>query len=328
MSKNLTRIVIPAVLLNAAPAAGVASAELYRPAPETFGKFEARVRFAGGDGVISSFFLWKEGSERSDVYWNELDFEKVGDACELQTNSIYGLPQTNHEAHGYALEGLCDTYHTYGYEWTPDYVAWLIDGVEVRRDVGADASAYAENAVGGMQFRFNVWPGNASFGGNFSESTLPVYQFVAWAQYSEYSPGAGDGGSDFTLVWREEFDSAPAGWRMGSWASPLDRSTHRAQNVAFVDGIAVLALTADDALGYDGTPPGDDGTTTMVAAMVAAPSQAGAPALPFNRRSDGCACRLGTSAPSRWRDLVLLCLASIVWLRRRRAFSGRQPAND
>ena len=47
----------------AAPALGVSSAELYQNQTYTYGRFEARVRFAAGDGVISSFFLWKPGSE-------------------------------------------------------------------------------------------------------------------------------------------------------------------------------------------------------------------------------------------------------------------------
>lgn len=132
-----------------------------------------------------------------------------------------------------------------------------MDGVEIRRDVGAAATAYAENAPDGMQMRFNVWPGDASFGGVFDPSILPVYEYIAWAQYSEYTPGAGDDGSDFTLAWREEFDSAPAGWSMGSWDSPKGNSTHTSSNVVFVDGIAVLALTADDATGFVGSPPAD-----------------------------------------------------------------------
>jgi beta-glucanase (GH16 family) len=114
---------VPLTLAIATPASAVVSAELYRTAAHTYGRFEARIQFAGGDGVISSFFLWKPDSEQSDVYWNELDFEKLGGACELQTNSIYGLPQSNHEEEGYALAGLCEGYHTYAYEWTPEYIA-------------------------------------------------------------------------------------------------------------------------------------------------------------------------------------------------------------
>ncbi len=312
-------------------AGAVTSAELYRPSAETFGKFEARIQFASGDGVVSSFFLWKNRSEQAGVYWNELDFEKLGAACDLQTNSIHGLPQSNHEELGYGLEGLCEGYHTYSYEWTPEHIAWFVDGIEIRRDTGVDVTAYSENATEGLQFRFNVWPGNASFGGNFSEASLPVYQFVAWAQYSAYTPGAGDDGSDFTVSWREEFDAHPSGWQMGSWASPLNGSTHSPRNVAFVDGVAVLALTADDATGYFGSPPPDTTGPVVVSSTGGTGgtggTATGGTAFPTNEAEDGCSCRVATG-PSRSPGLAALLAGVIIaWRKRRRArvrsFTGR-----
>ncbi len=341
MLKSPFFLLLPLTLTLSTPAGAVISAELYRPAAHTFGKFEARIQFAAGDGVVSSFFLWKDGSERSGVYWNELDFEKLGAACELQTNSIFGLPQSNHEGRGYALAGLCEGYHTYAYEWTPAYIAWIVDGAEIRRDTGEDATAYAENAAEGMQFRFNVWPGNASFGGNFSEAILPVYQYVAWAQYSEYTPGAGDGGSDFTLAWREEFDARPAGWQTGSWASPLNGSTHGRQNVAFVDGIAVLALTADDATGYAGTPPSDGGgaggapatggaggATATSTGGAAPPATGEATPLTVDHDGDGCSCRVAPGPSPRTGTLTLLPGVALGLLAHRRARATTSRANS
>ena len=71
--------------LASASASAVQSAELYRTDAFFYGRFEARVQFAPGEGVVSSFFLWKDGSS-STTSWNELDFEKVKAACQLQTN--------------------------------------------------------------------------------------------------------------------------------------------------------------------------------------------------------------------------------------------------
>jgi endo-1,3-1,4-beta-glycanase ExoK len=311
-------------LTLAGSASAVTSAELYSSAAYTYGRFEARIQFAPGDGVISSFFLWKPDSEQSSVYWNELDFEKLGAACDLQTNSIYGLPQSNHEERGYALAGLCEGYHTYAYEWTPEAIAWFVDGTEIRRVTGLDATSYAENATEGMQFRFNVWPGNASFGGTFSEAILPVYQFVAWAQYSAYTPGAGDNGSEFTLAWREEFDTVPSGWLMGSWASPLDGSTHSAQNVVLVDGIAVIALTADDTTGFAGSPPPDNGGGAVGTPSTggAAPSSAGGAGLSSaegNGDGEGCSCRLASNQSRRRGPIALLACTALGWFGRRRS---------
>ena len=53
----------------------VKSAELFTAASYGYGRFEARMRFAAGDGVVSSFFLWKGGSEIPGTFWNELDMD-------------------------------------------------------------------------------------------------------------------------------------------------------------------------------------------------------------------------------------------------------------
>lgn len=239
--------------LLAPGAHAVTSGELYTNAGSPFGRFEARVQFAGGDGVVSSFFLWKDGSEVSGTFWNELDFEKVEADCHLETNALYGDPESTHsEAHA-LTENLCGTFHTYTYEWTPEYIAWFIDGVEIRRETGDISDAYRDNATEGMQIRFNVWPGDASFGGDFDPAVLPVHQYVNWVQFSSYVDGV------FELQWREDFSgpARPSGWSVGSWPSPKNLSTHSAANVSFMDGYAVISLTADDATGPAGATPLD-----------------------------------------------------------------------
>ena len=244
---------IAAVFVPAA-AMGMASAELYRTQAYTYGRFDARIRFAPGDGVVSSFFLWKEGSDASNAYWNELDYEKIGATCQMQTNSIYGKPKSNHQQNPSMGFDVCGGYHDYRFEWTPTYIAWVVDGKEIRRDTGADATAYSQNASGGMTFHFNIWPGNASFGGNINNTTLPVHQYIGSVQYSSYDNGS------FNVQWTEDFQSSgvPSGWAVGNWSSPYNLSTHNPQNVAFVNGIAVLSLTADNATGNPGTPPADN----------------------------------------------------------------------
>jgi hypothetical protein len=104
-----------------------------------------------------------------------------------------------------------------------------------------------------MQIHFNVWPGDSTFGGNFSPSILPVFEYINWVQYSSYSNG------QFQLEWREDFsgDSLPEGWLTGDWGSPKGLSTHAPANVAFINGYAVLSMTADDATGAAGAAPMD-----------------------------------------------------------------------
>ncbi len=236
-------------------ALAVASAEFYRSAPNGYGRVEARIRFAAGDGVVASFFLWKDGSERAGTFWNELDFEKIGADCRVQTNAIYGNPSSNH-GQTPTVSNACGAYHTYAYEWTPEAIVWSVDGTQVRRDTGATATAFADNASAtGMQIRFNIWPGDASFGGNFNPSILPVHEYVDWVQFSSYQNGT------FTMQWREDFNgpALPSGWLSANWGSPKNLSTHNARNANIVNGNLVLSLTADNALGAAGAMPGDSG---------------------------------------------------------------------
>lgn len=266
-------------------ALAVRSAELYSAKSYGYGRFEARVRFAGGDGVIGSFFLWKEGSEQPGTFWNELDFEKLGADCHLETNPIYGDPAKNHSERHTIAADLCGEFHVYAYEWTPDYIAWLVDGAEVRRETGAAALAYAANAAGGMRMHFNVWPGDATFGGNFSPDILPVHEYVDWVQFSAYSDGA------FTNQWREDFAGAavPSGWLKGDWSSPKSLSTHDPQNVNFIDGYAVLSLTADDALGPSGAMPSDAGDSAGSGGSASSAGDAGASSAPVSGGTLGAA---------------------------------------
>lgn len=261
------------------PARAVSSAELYQNASYTYGRFEARIRFAAGDGVVSSFFMWKPGSEMAGTFWNELDFEKLGADCRMQTNPLYGAPVGDHGQIASGTPDLCGEYHTYAFEWTPTYIAWQIDGIEVRREAGEVAAAFEQNAASGMQIHFNLWPGDASFGGNFDPAVLPVQQFISWAQYSSFDNGS------FTVQWREDFAAGalPSGWAMGNWASPKNHSTHAPANVSFEGEMAVLSLTADDALGFAGEPPpdgavnvADGGTAGSSSSGSTAPGEVGA----------------------------------------------------
>jgi hypothetical protein len=228
----------------------VKSGELYTEASHPFGRFEASIKFPSGDGVVGAYFLWKAGSEVEGTFWNELDFEKIGADCQLESNAFYGSPATVHAQRHTPTTLLCGSYHTYAFEWTPDYLAWFVDGVEYRRDTGEAAAAYADNATAGMQYRFNIWPGDASFGGNFDPSILPVYEEIDWVQYSSYANGT------FTLEWRDDFDTAALNprWLVGTWDSPKGLSQHDARNVGVIEGHAILALTSDEGVGM-GVPP-------------------------------------------------------------------------
>jgi endo-1,3-1,4-beta-glycanase ExoK len=237
-------------------ALAVSGAELYTSKSYTYGRYEARVRFGAGDGIVSSFFLWKPDSEMTDVYWNELDFEKITDDCAGHNTNIHwglGSDKRDISERTQTDDSLCDGYHVHGFEWTPDTIRFFLDGEEIREVSGDAVEGFKKNAQQGMQFRFNLWVGNATFGGSFDEKSLPVYEYIDWVSYSSYTPGEGDNGSDFSLEWKEDFKEMPSGWLFGTWDSPFGLSTHARDNVNICSGAAVLSLTEDDAEG----PPED-----------------------------------------------------------------------
>jgi len=231
--------------LSAAGREEVYGAELLTMSSYKYGRFEASIQWAGADGVISSFFPWKPGSARQDRSWNELDFEKKGQ-CKMQLNMIGGYPgpQSNEQIVDLGPPNMCTALRTYTFEWTSDYIAWFVDGVQVRREQGSNVQQWNGGFSGneGMQFRFNLWVGDYTFGGNFNQGSLPLYQYIDWARWYSWSPQT----NSFAFEWQEDFNrpSMPSGWTFGDWRSPLGYSQHRSQNIVFKDGYAVLALTS------------------------------------------------------------------------------------
>jgi hypothetical protein len=110
-----------------------------------------------------------------------------------------------------------------------------------------------------MQIRFNIWPGDSSFGGNFNPSILPVYQEIDWVQYSSYANGT------FTVEWRDDFDSPAldSRWLLGDWDSPKGLSQHDVLNVGVGDGHAIIALTSDEGVGEGVPVPPQGGAAGM-----------------------------------------------------------------
>ena len=301
--RALTLVALLLGVLAPRAASAVQSAELYRTQAYFYGRFEARLQFAPGEGVVSSFFLWKDGSS-STTSWNELDFEKTNATCRLQTNIWTGTGTQSAEVDTPTFN-ICSGYHTYAFEWTPDYIAWFIDGSQIRKVTGASVTEYTQNASAGMAMHFNVWVGNSSFGGTLDPSILPVNQYIGWVQYSSYANGA------FQPQWREEFSGAtiPTAWAVGNWASPYNLSTHNPANVSFVDDVAVLSMTADSATGYTGTPPASDGGVsdaggTSGSGQAGSTGQAGS--------SSGCSCDVGSPNGGGRAALALLLLAAVV----------------
>ncbi len=221
----------------------------------TYGRFEASIKSVNREGVLASLFTYYDGPDVP-ANWNEIDIEILGRYNnDVQYNTI--TPgQVNHVKHQFAGFNPHLDYHTYAFEWTPDYVAWFIDGAEVYRQTGS----HIQTLTKPQKLMMNIWnPSYPTWVGEWTYKVLPAFAYYDWAAYYSYTPGTGTYGTNnnFTPEWRDEFDS----WDQNRW----DKATHTwdgnqsdfiMSNAFFKDGKLILCLTDDTNTGYtDIRPP-------------------------------------------------------------------------
>jgi endo-1,3-1,4-beta-glycanase ExoK len=122
--------------------AAVASAEQFRSGEiksmESFlyGRFTAQIQASTHPGTVSSFFTYFDGPNWSKAGWNEIDVEIVPSIRENPFSmNIIGANQAQDHSYAPNFQPGND-WHTYVITWTPEYIAWSIDGREIRRTQG------------------------------------------------------------------------------------------------------------------------------------------------------------------------------------------------
>ena len=273
-----------ALAAGALMAKDYSGAELYSKETWMYGKFEARMQMAAGSGTVSSMFLYHNDSYLGgNEPWVEVDIEILGkNPSSFQSNIITGYGpgdgQPNRkitsEKHHAINPASNQSFHTYGMEWTPDYVAWTLDSQVVRKTVkGQESGCKTEN--GGQQqsycsqvqdlgkkpqgLRFNLWSHeDAGWVGAWNDNILPVYQFINWVKVYEYKPGQGDNGSDFKLQWTDDCKTFDANrWSKGDWTFEGNRVDISPNNIYAKDGMVIIALTKKGQESFNGQVPQD-----------------------------------------------------------------------
>jgi hypothetical protein len=229
-------------------------AELRTKEAYVYGRFETSYKPPKGNGMLASFFTYHE--IETSVEWNEIDFEILGRYDhDVQVTSI-GPGQKTRNSHQYVPYNTHEDYHQYAFEWTPDYIAWFIDGVEYYRQ----EQDHVQQFVFPQKIMMNIWnPEWAPWSGVWDPRILPLFAFYDYVAYYAYTPGTGNTGTgnNFTLLWKDNFDT----WDQTRW----EKATHTfggnncdfmVENVVFKDGKMILCLTNAAQLGYlDKTPP-------------------------------------------------------------------------
>lgn len=228
-------------------------AELRTLEPILYGKFEARYKPAQGEGLVSSFFVYNDDTPNTP--WVEVDIELLGRFPRVVDMNT--ITNTSHlRTHFIPFNTHLDFFE-YGFEWTPGYVAWFINGEEVYRQT-ADHVADLNHSA---KIMMNIWnPVFDDWVGIWDERVLPRFAYYDWVRYASYTPGSGDTGTsnDFTHQWQDDFNEFDTTrWEKSdnhTWNG--NQSIFIKENAVFEDGHLILCLTDDEHIGYqDQTKP-------------------------------------------------------------------------
>ncbi len=214
-----------------------------------YGRFEVRYIPAHREGVVSSFFTYRDPDSIS-TDWNEIDIEFVGRYSNIIQFNTITPGQTSHIRSNFLDFDPYIDYNNYGFEWTPDYVAWFVNGEEVYRQTGEHVATlkWPTNIM------MNIWnPIWTNWVGTWDENALPAFSKYDWIKYSSYTPSAGDYGSDnnFTLQWIDSLNSSDQErWEFATHGFGGNQAKFFPSNGVFEDGKMILCLTDKVDTGY------------------------------------------------------------------------------
>ena len=214
-----------------------------------YGRFEVRYKASPGSGHTSTFFTYNDIDPNHQ--WNEIDIEILNRyPNDIQFNTITQKQGNNHESHQLLKFNPSLDFHTYTIEWTPEYVAWFIDSVEVYRQTGEHISTLNRP----QKLMMNIWnPAWENWVGPWYDEALPKFAFYDYVSYASFNPDSGNTGTDnnFKLEWFDDFDTwDQSRWQKATHTFPGNNCDFIPENVVFQDGLMILCLTDNINLGY------------------------------------------------------------------------------
>ena len=219
-----------------------------------YGRFEVSYKPANREGVVSSFFTYHDFTPQTS--WNEIDLEFIGRySNSIQFNTITPGQRFHIRSQHIDFDPYID-FHEYAFEWTPDYVAWFIDGTEVYRQTGD----HIQTLQYPQKIMMNIWnPVYTNWVGYWKDEYLPAVSMYDWVQYSSFTPGSGNYGTDsnFTVQWRDDFNSYnESRWTKAAHTFGGNLADFEPNNIIFENGKLKLFLTNQtDIGGIDKIPP-------------------------------------------------------------------------
>ena len=220
----------------------------------TYGRFEARMKMVSVSGSVSSMFLYYDPSYKlGSEPWNEIDIEVLGtNPGSWQSNLITRYPdeegKKNQKIFSEYVTGFgfnsTEDFHLFAFIWTPEYISWEIDSVEIRRDVLGMDKGQVEYMTLQQTLRFNLWASNTpAWTGKFTGAELasgPVAQEIDYVRIYNYDKDS----KTFSLAWQDDFDGTTLNtsrWSKGNWE--MERVMLSPDNVVVEDGKCKLLLS-------------------------------------------------------------------------------------
>lgn len=204
-----------------------------------YGRFEVKMKSFAGSGMLMSFFTFYDQPDFAQN-WNEIDIEILGRYNnEVQFNAIEG----NHQMHEHRQVlnfNPHEDFHVYAFDWTPDYIAWSVDGVEVFRQSGEHISRMNRP----QKIMMNAWISEFyDWTGPFSDASLPVAAQYDFVKYYEYASD-----KTFKLKWTDNFDRWDTErWSAASHTFDGNKVDFTRDNIKIKNGKLFLELTKEPA---------------------------------------------------------------------------------
>lgn len=255
--KNIITLIIACItLVNPSMAKFYKGAEYRTIESFMYGRFEVRMKSAEVSGMLASFFTYNDNKTDNLGQWNEIDIEILGRYDDMVQFNVITPGQINHAAEHVAFFNPHENFHVYAIEWTPDYVAWSVDGYEVYRQT----DEHIQTLIYPQKLMMNIWPPNiADWAGTLDPADLPVFAYYDWIRYYKYTP---ESGAKFTLEWEDNLDEFDAFmWQAATHTFQDNNADFVTENVVFQDGYMILCLTTSTNRGYSGEPIIDEDTT-------------------------------------------------------------------
>ncbi|KAI9217676.1 concanavalin A-like lectin/glucanase domain-containing protein [Blastocladiella britannica] len=122
-----------------------------------YGVISARIKVAGGQGVISSFIT---KTSTNDNVGDEIDFEMLGaHPNEVQTNFYWNgnIDYTKGARYNFPEKAAStiDDYHIYTIDWNADRMIWLVDGSAIRTVTADSVKGKYPSQI--SRIYFSVW---------------------------------------------------------------------------------------------------------------------------------------------------------------------------